>query len=431
MSPIVDSIFNTSGCFNQRAWSSLGNRNSHGIAYSCYSSLSELVPFLMADLIFEEGDDQSSSDSDSDRSSTDSDQSSTDSDQSTTHSPIDREEAKDKSCNSRGWGTRIIKDCFETIIALLNCAGDGGGGDSSPGIPYPGIFRVLNSLISASIKLYSYIDSILGYSYLDCLPGWLRNMIYCGMTLYTISGWISRAGKIYQFNIRYLPPAFSKVKHRLDEEGRLDVNPLIEWSNTRQFNNWLMAFHKPYGINHLKMIRRSLGFRLLRGQAITASFLAKAFLDRGLRSIIEGDILTTSMRVATRTFDPISNKYLFYFFHFLVYTGIGVVVWYQIIPTADFVPASPTGFDNDILPEFRDPTSIVEGYRRVSYLWTKDITETVIQTYKNDFLFRDLLPFDTRQESFNGVESKDCIVSLGTALMMAVFITTKTLVLPA
>lgn len=49
MSPIVDSIFNTSGCFNQRAWSSLGNRNSHGIAYSCYSSLSELVPFLGRD----------------------------------------------------------------------------------------------------------------------------------------------------------------------------------------------------------------------------------------------------------------------------------------------------------------------------------------------------------------------------------------------
>ena len=30
-------------------WSSLGNRNSHGIAYSCYLSLYELLPFLGGD----------------------------------------------------------------------------------------------------------------------------------------------------------------------------------------------------------------------------------------------------------------------------------------------------------------------------------------------------------------------------------------------
>lgn len=172
--------------------------------------------------------------------------------------------------------------------------------------------------------------------------------------------------------------------------------------------------------------------RRIRGHAISLSFLAKAFADRGLRSCFVSDLVTALVRVSTRIYDPISGQYLYYFFHILVFTGVGAVVWYQVIPAAVELPSPcPPGFDTHILPEFRDPTSIVEGYRRVSYLFTKDIAPIVIQTYKNDFLFKDFLHLDIEGDVFPSVEAKHRLLSVGTALMMAVFITTKTIALPA
>lgn len=79
----------------------------------------------------------------------------------------------------------------------------------------------------------------------------------------------------------------------------------------------------------------------------------------------------------------------------------------------------------------RDPTSIVEGYRKVSYLFTKDITPTVINTYKNDFLFRDLLCIDIQEDAIPTVVGRHRLLALGTALMIAVFLTTKSLDIPA
>jgi hypothetical protein len=374
-------------------------------------------PFIMVGLISAVGDDQSS---------TDSDQSSTDSDQSSTHGPNDREDqnrnTKGKG-KGKGKGWSKIKDWLSTIIALLNWSGDGGGGDSSPWIPNLGKWWVLNSFISGWIKLYSYFDS---------MPGWLRYALIGCLTAYYLYIKISWASMVYQFDMRWMLPSFTRFRLPYNGSEGIPVQPLTAWTNPPHYNNWIIALQNSYGINHLKGIRRSLGLRFIRGHAISVSYLAKAFADRGLRTCIVRDIVSALVRVSTRTYDPISNKYLLYYFHILVYMGIGVVVWYQIIPSAgELVAPCPTGFDTDILPAFQDPSSIVEGYRKVSYLITRDITPTVIHAYKNEFIFRDLLNIDLQEDVFQSLEGRHSLVCLGTALMMAVFITTKTIALPA
>lgn len=378
----------------------------------------EAEPFLMDGLISAVGDDQSSTDSD--LSSSNSGQSSSDSDQSSTQCPNDREEAKDRNPDTTM--TIKIKDWFETIIALLLNWGGDGGGDSSPGIPNLGKWRILNSFISGWINLYSYID---------CIPGWLLYTLYGILTIFRVYSLNSWSLKMYKMDIRWMLPSFTMFRFPYNGAEVKDVIPLKEWTNPPHFNNWIIVFQKAYGINHLKQIRRSLGLRLIRGHAISMCFLAKAFADRGLRTCIAGDIVTALTRVSTRTYDPISNKYIHYFFHILVYMGVGVVVWYQILPAAGLGAPCPTGFDTEILPAFRDPTSIVEGYRKVTYLFTKDITPTVIQTYKNYILLEELLCIDIQEDVFPSVEGRHRLLSFGTALMMAVFLTTKTLALPA
>lgn len=335
------------------------------------------------------------------------------------------------------------QDGIAIILGIIGGDSSNGGDSETADEPMNnlGIWRVIKSFINGLIinicevfdRILPKIPNFIGWvssaheyvnSYIDTIPKWVIYLYYSGITLYLIYRRITKIQKIYQFDFRWMLPSFTTVKKPNDGELVLDHQHLKEWSNPPHFNNWIFAKNICYGFNHLKRIRQSLGLRLINKALITRCFVAKAFVDRGLRLFIEGDISTALMRVSTRIYDPKLKKYLFYFFNILVYMGVGVVVWYQVIPSAG-VPPAPTGFDTEFIPVFQDPTSIVEGYKRVTYLLTKDITSTVISTYKNDFLFRNILSIE--EYNLPDVGSKHRLACIGTALMMAVFITTKTI----
>jgi hypothetical protein len=150
-----------------------------------------------------------------------------------------------------------------------------------------------------------------------------------------------------------------KPLHRFKPLHRLKA-----WTNPPHFIDWVIAYNRYFGKYHLKKIRRALGLHFIRGNAITTSFHCIAFADRGSRSLIQMDFVESSVRVSTRIFDPISWKYIYHYVYILIYMGVGAVVWYQTIPGGEgLIPPCPTGFDMEISPEFRDPTTIGPGYR--------------------------------------------------------------------
>lgn len=326
------------------------------------------------------------------------------------------------------------KEGLDGVIYLFNRGSNSGGG--SQAILNLGIWRLFKSFINGRISEDGIIHSITNLngwvwvsiaqeyvnSYVEGIPKWLFYPYYSGITLFIIYRFLY---KIIQFDFHWeIPPAMTIVKKPNNPGWRMDYRPMIEWF-TPVSTCWYYNFHISSGYNRLKTISKSLGLRCILD--ITRFFvIEQAYVNSGLRYLLHGNIQTVLMRFVTRRFDLKLNTNLFYFFNILVYMGVGVVVWYQIIPSAVY-PALPSGFDAELLPIFQNPTSIVEGYKRVSYLITKDITPTVISTFKNDILLRDILMIDVEQDTFSGVGPTHRKVCIGTAIMMAVFITTKTI----
>ena len=152
------------------------------------------------------------------------------------------------------------------------------------------------------------------------------------------------------------------------------------------------------------------------------------------------------MQVATRHFDERHRKYLYGFFNILVYSVVGLVVWYYITP--HLIP--DLGFFRGVnLDSFKDPASVVDGYKRVSYIFTKDVVKTVLRTCRNDTFFHNLLNEESIQffdneiisitdlnsnrhlnlDHFEEVEANklDLVACIAVGIMSATFIATNLL----
>lgn len=101
-----------------------------------------------------------------------------------------------------------------------------------------------------------------------------------------------------------MSPSFTMFKNPIKAKKGIDVlHPLTEWFNPPKFDNWKFLYRQSYGINHLKRIRRSLGLSFIRaGTTISKCFIGHAFADRGLRTLINSNIVTALVRVETLLF---------------------------------------------------------------------------------------------------------------------------------
>ena len=178
------------------------------------------------------------------------------------------------------------------------------------------------------------------------------------------------------------------------------------------------------GFNRFKQRMRSLGLVCLNHLGLTNELYHNCRSGAGMKCLIPKVINTVLLQLVTRTYDPKIKRYVFGFFNILVYLGVGVVVWHKFMP-GDLSHA-PDGFLNHSIQPFLEPTSVVEGYKRVSYLFTKDIIQTVITSYKHEHPFNDVLSVD--QFNMNDGIVKGRVACIGTGIMMAIFLATKVLV---
>jgi len=361
------------------------------------------------------------------------------------------------SCDNEGQGNNNtnsesqIKDGIEGIIGGIN-GGSNGGGDSSPAIHNIGIWFMIKSITNGTIckicevfdRIMQFIEFsrssvaceyILGfigclYDHLGAIPSWFYNIYLLGTGIIYAYKLYCLLDKACKFDILYRVPAFRYIY----TTNNVNFNDeLLEWTHLPQEQSrnrgWSYAKNNNYGFNRITNIMRSLGLVCINKLELNLNNLNNSLLHytssgAGLKALY--DIVTHAVliRVSTLAYDPKFNHYVYAFFNILVYSGVGVVVWYKYIPGDLINP--PDGFLNDSIEPFKDPTSVVEGYKRVSYLVTKNIIQTVITTYMTEHPFKDILTVDVF--NLNDPTIRGRVACVGTGIMMAIFLTTKVLV---
>ena len=112
-------------------------------------------------------------------------------------------------------------------------------------------------------------------------------------------------------------------------------------------------------------------------------------------------------------------------FNILVFMGVGVTVWYRFIPGEINQPPE------DLLPPrihpFKNPIAVVEGYKKVSYLMTKDIVQTVISTFMHQSPFNEILSVELANLNYD-TNYRDRFTSVGIAILIASFLATKVMI---
>lgn len=140
-----------------------------------------------------------------------------------------------------------------------------------------------------------------------------------------------------------------------------------------------------------------------------------------MKSLLRESFSSILVQITTKFYSKQHRRELYGLFNILVLTGVGVVVWYkfQFINTVPpFIPESVESFQN--------PTAVVEGYEKVTYWTTKDIQPIVKHTFTHEKPFVDIM--NLNQFWGHGRLYKDQVTCIGTAIMVATFLSTNVLI---
>jgi len=76
---------------------------------------------------------------------------------------------------------------------------------------------------------------------------------------------------------------------------------------------------------------------------------------------------------------------------------------------------------------FKNPITVVEGYKKVSYLMTKGIVQTVISTFMHQSPFNEILSVELANLNYD-TNYRDRFTSVGIAILIASFLATKVMI---
>jgi len=348
-----------------------------------------------------------------------------------------------------------ITDGIEGIIGGTN-RGHNGGGDGEA------LFIQISRLLMKYIKYY-ILNITHTYDampwWVSGIPWWMAESILTLLSLVCIHSILQFNPLIYKGNrcdIIYKVPDITLIgiTNHITKEPIKQLQWLYSLTPDNYPTKWIYRLRNlfsydeniPYRIGFLR-IKCSLGLRSIKGLVLSDSVLYQyAHLGAGLKSLIPQSRVAIFMQVATRHFDERHRKYLYGFFNILVYSGVGLVVWYYITP--HLIP--DLGFFRGVnLDSFKDPASVVDGYKRVSYIFTKDVVKTVLRTCRNDTFFHNLLNEESIQffdneiisitdlnsnrhlnlDHFEEVEANklDLVACIAVGIMSATFIATNLL----
>lgn len=142
-----------------------------------------------------------------------------------------------------------------------------------------------------------------------------------------------------------------------------------------------------------------------------------SYAGAGLKCLRSSLYSTILVQLTTKASSPLLRSKRYGIFNILVIGGIGVVVWYK----TSYIPYIPESSDC-----FQNPTAVVEGYKRLTFWMTQDVHEIVKHTFTHE------APFNEIDLEHRGTEKNkivgDPAAYIGTAIMIATFITTNVLI---
>ena len=330
------------------------------------------------------------------------------------------------------------------LFAFVN---GGGGSSCSPGSPgVPPILRYKQSIVKFFIKLHIFWNnpysccehailnglSILCDFSLNLFSFILNNYGWVAPLLYLIHKYTAFMYNKHKFTLEYRVPS-----HRVCSVENFDNNtqkgirnlwdfirtktyillntqPKVEWSD-------YMKYSCPHYFRMRKLCD-SLGLVCVNRLNLVFDTVHHSYAGKGLKCLFDGIHRFSSIlvQITTVAYSQQHKRKVYRIFQILVIGGIGVVVWYKCV----------NHFQQDIrIPEphalFKNPTAVVDGYKRVTFWITEDLHKIVEHSFKNEPPFNEIIRINQYWGcSGDGILEKDRLTYIGLAIMIATFLTT-------
>lgn len=301
------------------------------------------------------------------------------------------------------------------------------------------ILKLLHDFCGISIEytlsFINHMFDILGYITTWSINHWGFSLAQ--MILYYLIGYIRDVIAEHNqtvYTIMYSISACNFARVSEIKEGLQNSN---SWNDLEEANHaWQFKENNPYLKSSFKKLVRQLGLRYMsciNNNEFFYEYINLTDIGRGLKSILSDTVFCSAItQVRTCTFDKSNKKFVWGIFNILVLMGIGVVVWYRYVQCDNplILPQEmdPPFANFDVL---KNPNAIINGYKRVTFLINKDIMNTVLSTFMHDPTFTEVLNLNEADNLDNNIGMKHVLASAATAIMVASFIATKALVLPA
>jgi hypothetical protein len=351
----------------------------------------------------------------------------------------------------------------EDLIAIGIVGSGSNGGDGSTGSDSSPTYLGIQNIIARCSKINSLIHRIC----CQCLYALKQNQIIdmsgiwsslidfmCafGATIQCWAGLYETEIMVAYIIYLYLGKYFSKyhfdINHRVAGSAFVytvfdsKTTRIVKWSTSLSFdktlpfanwdlsssNNipWSSITNRYYSVKNLNRIMNSLGLVSLNNLTLSWNGIHNTHLGSGLKSLFGNAYTRLLVQVTTWAYAHKLKGYFYCTFHILVLLGIGVVVWYKFTPqdplTLPLVDTKLQSFDC-----FKHPSSVVEGYKRITYWMTEDVVQTVYNNYRPY-----CEPFcrivDVNQYDMGEIAQSERMACIGTAIMIASFITANVII---
>lgn len=345
------------------------------------------------------------------------------------------------------------QDGIGIIVGIIGGDSSNGGDSSTADSPINRILRgyMIKTFINGVIaKITEVFCTIMVIPYIDTswistefTPGFIGQITGVLATIIVlvfphsgfitmINAFIKNVKSMYNFDILFRAPSYGMGYYSLCFDI---VGQLIPWHDAGALLPWTYKVKLIYSLSKFKKIKDSLGLVCMHNIIPSYEWIHRTHMGAGLKTLLDNAYQTVLVQVETLTYNSHLRKYVYGYFNVLVFMGFAVTVWYKYLPGELPLPPEglipheyqpPEGLRPHSYGPFKDPTSVVEGYKKVSYMITKDIIQTVITTYQQQTPFKDII--NTEVFDLNSPFTRERFASVGTAVMIAAFLTTKVLI---
>lgn len=211
------------------------------------------------------------------------------------------------------------------------------------------------------------------------------------------------------------------------------VNPVEIEDPTTSWEFYTALSQKPFYVRNstkLQSIYNSLGLLHIRKgfsmKTFNDNLIEKTHFGAGIKSLFHTPIYYNHMELATIFYNPVIASYVACSFVTLVHTGIVCTVWYKLVPCGPDPMIIPDVIRSISLNQFNHEAPVVEGYRNISYLLTKDIQQDLFELFANDETFTRVANLkEFNPEMLEDEKHRVCLTGFFTGILICMYITSQ------